>query len=575
MPKKLSINQKSVTELLATKDADFIIPDYQRPYSWDEVECATLWDDIYSFAIPDNDYSAFDESDEYFLGPIVVFKNNDGKSEIIDGQQRLTTLMLLLRAFYEAFGDSMQDPNSLDTKREIAKCLWKADAFGRPVTPLKLKIDSEVATDNDKEEFIKILQQGQAPSDLKSRYATNYRFFQDKIHDFITDAPSYFPYLPIRILCNCILLPIEAESQDTALRIFSTLNDRGKPLSDSDIFKAHLYKAATKKGVKDTFITQWKDLENICEKIFQPKTGVPTDEIFTRYMYYERAKKGVRDYYTVEALRKFYEADGYKLFTENYEQTFSNLLSLANFWLSIHKRNEDVFSQRILRRLFVLSQAPNGMWTYITSVYFMHNRDINGLLDEEKFYVFLNKITAFIWAYTIMRPGITSLRGPLLSEMVDIIKGKDAAFSNYKFDADGLRNTLSNFIFSGNRPITRSMLVWWAFNDEHQELLPKGTRLEIEHIYAKNRSPVPTNLEALGNKSMLEKDINIRASDYRFRDKAKYYLGQVPGKPPTGIYELSNMASTKQDFTEQDIAQRTRIILDSFMNFISDNNLFR
>ena len=54
--------------------------------------------------------------------------------------------------------------------------------------------------------------------------------FEIKIHDFLSDYPSYFAYLPTRILNNCILLPIEAESQDTALRIFSTLNDRGKPL---------------------------------------------------------------------------------------------------------------------------------------------------------------------------------------------------------------------------------------------------------------------------------------------------------------------------------------------------------
>ena len=58
---------------------------------------------------------------------------------------------------------------------------------------------------------------------------------------------------------NCILLPIEAESQDTALRIFSTLNDRGMPLSDSDIFKAQLYKFYSSQGEKDSFIEKWKD----------------------------------------------------------------------------------------------------------------------------------------------------------------------------------------------------------------------------------------------------------------------------------------------------------------------------
>ncbi|MDD6975441.1 MAG: DUF262 domain-containing protein [Bacteroidales bacterium] len=53
-----------------------------------------------AIAIPENDYQKFKSGDEYFLGPIVTFKNSDGKLEIIDGQQRLTTLMLLLRALY-------------------------------------------------------------------------------------------------------------------------------------------------------------------------------------------------------------------------------------------------------------------------------------------------------------------------------------------------------------------------------------------------------------------------------------------------------------------------------------------
>ena len=93
---KLNIDQKSVRALFSEKKADFLIPDYQRPYAWGEKECQTLWDDLFLFAFPDNDCDKFNsDSDEYFLGPIVTFKNDDGKMEIIDGQQRLTTLMLL------------------------------------------------------------------------------------------------------------------------------------------------------------------------------------------------------------------------------------------------------------------------------------------------------------------------------------------------------------------------------------------------------------------------------------------------------------------------------------------------
>ncbi|MBR2433388.1 MAG: DUF262 domain-containing protein, partial [Clostridia bacterium] len=128
---KLNVDQKTVKELFENKKSDFLIPDYQRPYAWSETECLTLWDDIFAFAFPDNDFSKFDSNnDEYYLGPIVTFKNEDGKMEIIDGQQRLTTLMLLLRAFYSKFGN-MQDDNSKATRENIEKCIWKTDEFDR------------------------------------------------------------------------------------------------------------------------------------------------------------------------------------------------------------------------------------------------------------------------------------------------------------------------------------------------------------------------------------------------------------------------------------------------------------
>ena len=107
---KLNVDQKAIIDLLSDKKADFLIPDYQRPYAWSEEQCQTLWDDIFLFSFPDNNYEAFDDNEEYFLGSIVTYKNENGKSEVIDGQQRLTTLMLMLRAFYDKF-ESMKDKN--------------------------------------------------------------------------------------------------------------------------------------------------------------------------------------------------------------------------------------------------------------------------------------------------------------------------------------------------------------------------------------------------------------------------------------------------------------------------------
>lgn len=577
---KLNIDQKSIKSLFSDNKSDFLIPDYQRPYAWQITECQTLWEDTFSFAIPENDYQKFKSGDEYFLGPIVTFKNSDGKLEIIDGQQRLTTLMLLLRALYTHYLVA-QDAQTVKTREEIAKCIWKTDEFSNPIMD-QLKIDSQVATDEVKDEFLTILLKGEAPESMKSNYAINYRFFQGKIKELINKMPSSFMYYPVRLMNNCILLPIEAESQDTALTIFSTLNNRGLPLSDADIFKAQFYKYYTKKGTKDNFVQRWSKLNTLCEKIFHPITGTPMDELFTKYMYYERAKQRI-DSSTTEALRKFYGKDDYAILKN--DTTFQNLEDLAKFWEDVYTQNEDRFSQDILRKLYVLCYAPNSMWGYVLSVYYMRNRQQDGLLEEEPLAIFLDKITAFIWSYAITNPGVNSLRTPIYAEMINIIDGKSVEFEKFKFDKTSLSTSFGNYEFRNTRPVTKSMLTWWAINYANQELPSLEITFDIEHIYARNRNEKeqslsnPVKVESLGNKAVLEKRINIRASDYRFEDKKKYYNGYTNGqgkeKEGTIVKELIEMSASKTDFTEADIDARRTTMLESFYAFVESNGLMK
>jgi hypothetical protein len=378
------------------------------------------------------------------------------------------------------------------------------------------------------------------------------------------------------------MLPIEAESRDTALRIFSTLNDRGLPLSDADIFKAQFYKFYGDKGKKDDFIERWKDLEKICRKIFHPIAGTPMDELFARYMYYERAKQDIKSS-TTEGLRKFYERDQYKLLKN--EKTFDNLEILAKFWQDVADQDTDRFSDRILRKLFVLNYAPNGMWYYFVSVYFMHNKDAVGKLDEIPFESFLTKTIGFIWTYAITNPGVNALRTPVYTEMINIINNKPVNFDGFKFDSDEVKAAFDICPFSNIRPITKSMLTWWAFTDNDQPLPEIGTVFEIEHIFAKNRyENEPTtfnnikNLDSLGNKSLLEERINIRASDNIFSDKVKYYQGFTKSngkrKEGTQIIELVKL-SNKENFTEKDIEKRTSQIIECFISFLGENNLIK
>ena len=91
MPEDLSAifkpEAKTIMKIFGDADSYYQIPDYQRPYSWNDEQIEQLWDDIYS-AMKSNDES-------YFLGPMILIRTNDGYFEVVDGQQRLTTLMIL------------------------------------------------------------------------------------------------------------------------------------------------------------------------------------------------------------------------------------------------------------------------------------------------------------------------------------------------------------------------------------------------------------------------------------------------------------------------------------------------
>ena len=182
-----------------------------------------------------------------------------------------------------------------------------------------------------------------------------------------------------------------------------------------------------------------------------------------------------------------------------------------------------------------------------------------------------------------MRPGVNALRSPVYPEMINIVNNKPVLFTEYKFDKDAIRNAFENYEFTNGRPITKSILAWWLYTRKDQELISNENSFEIEHIYSKKRQDNDkglkntNNLESLGNKALLEKNINIRASDYRFEDKKKYYSGFTTDKGikkvPTKDAELFAMATELSDFEEKDIIERKELIISSFINYLKENDL--
>ena len=577
MAKQLNAEQRTISQIFTDPNKPkFLIPDYQRPYSWEREQCDTLWNDILTFAFPmDHTFNA--GNDRYFLGTILTFQNDFYENEVIDGQQRLITFLLMLRAFYQAF-EKIQCDNKENILTSIGQCIWNTDEF-RNVDKTSLKLKSEVASDEDITEFKNILMTGESTKDNVSNYAVNYRYFQRAIAAFKNNKPENFSYLPMRILNNCILLPIEADNQNTALRIFTTLNDRGMPLSDGDIFKAQFYKIFSRNGkqAKELFIKRWKVLEELCNKNFHPRKGTPVDDLFMRYMYYAKTKRAVkadkRISDTFSDMRDFYSESNYEIFQS--EETFEELITLANFWDEVTERNEK-FSPQVLKKIYTLNFSPYSVWSYVVSLYFMSNRDLN----EEKFCAFLDKVTAMILMNAVLELGTQNIRRPFVLEFKDIFHGEPLNFDEqFKPQEKILHNRLVEMRFSNSKSITRAMLAWWTFRDPAQELPPLGVDLQIEHILAKKRQELhhvltnPDALEFLGNKSLLEKTINIRAADNRLVDKKIYYLGDGKLKQGTFNLELRDLAETHDDFTEADILARNEEIFDAFIEYLRVNDL--
>lgn len=571
---ELSVDQNQVIRYFQDNKKGFLIPDYQRPYAWTEEECRVLWCDLLAFAIPEINGEEFNEDKDYYLGSIVTFRNKSGKSEVIDGQQRITTLMLLLRAFYESSAN-MQDKGTIAMRNEIAKCIWRTDEFG--IEKIGLKITTEIASEEDRDEFLQILDNGEALPTYKSLYARNYNFFRKQIAEFKDKYPTYFAYFPNRVMLHCVLFPIETASQDTALLIFSTLNDRGLPLSDSDIFYSKFYKVFKERNEKDEFVEKWKELAKICDAIFHPINAAPMDELFMKFMYYERATSGETNLWT-KGVRSYFEKDDYKLFEDT--SVFSILQSIAFFWNDAINQDLTRFSEDVLKRLSIIYNASNLLPSHFVTVYFL----MNPQLEEKKFIAILDQVIACTLLYAICRAGQDYLRIPLYNEMAKIGRGEMVNFSQYaEWDEEHIRKALIQFQSTRNQAL-KFMLYWWMYQNPAQELLSNETKLSIEHILAKNRNldgvlEKKENIELLGNKSLIENKLNIRASDYRFEDKREYYLGirVVRDKKTIGtqVADLRELAEKHKTFMETEIIERNNRMIQVLIDYLRLHGLIK
>lgn len=518
----IDVNKQSVVELLKSgKEHPFVIPEYQRPYAWGEDEIITLFDDLWEFSI---EHTKPGGAKTYFLGSIVSFENEKGEKEIIDGQQRITSLFLLLRAVYSMLEkEENKDDKVLNFINKINPALWLEDELTGKVDKTKILLRSDVATDQGNEILRSILETGVTQKGAKDNYSRNYNKF---IELYTQKAPSnglhMFEFMNA-LLNYSILLPITADNQDTALTIFSTLNNRGLPLSDADIFKSIIYKQLDPQGKKD-FATRWKELE---------ADAANYDETIQSLFYYQmfvmRAKDGDENT-TTPGVRKYFMTKGKNRLTV---QVIDELEENLKLW-KVVKGHEELAGEEwsknfnILKILDCLSSYTNEFWKYPVLIFYKTYKDNPQF--EEIFEKFLGKLCALLVTRYLEAPSISAVKGDILKLNVQIIKSITPTFTA------GFRTTIENpeanpFFITPHRSMVRMLLKVLAYDNPAQNgLLPD--KWEIEHIFPQkwessfftiSEDEANTKLEQLGNKIPLEKPMNIRASNNYFDKKKEQY----------------------------------------------------
>ena len=522
MPTTIEVNKQSVEMLLGSgKSKPFVIPEYQRPYAWTEEQVETLFEDLWEFTTISG---GAERESSYFLGSVVSYENENGEQEIIDGQQRITSLFLLLRAIYTKLVATPESERTAEANNFIGKIeptIWRTDKLTGTVDFKNILLTSRVVNNEGNEILRAILESGKTDENAKDNYSRNYRYFQKLFDRHSTENPLMIYQFIYAVLNQAILLPITADTQDTALTIFSTLNDRGLPLSDADIFKAKIYNQLEVEA-KKAFIERWKDLD---EQATDANESI--QQLFYYNMFYYRAldqdtnttTPGVRKYYSANKFERLYK-----------KELLDTLFIILNLWKVINKGEEiegEAWSKnnKIKQTLDILTSYPNEFWKYPVVIYYVCYRNEENF--ETRFARFLNKLLMELMTKYLMMPTINAVKPDILKLNSAIVASNIPIFEFKTVDV----TQLEPYIHNPNRNAVRMLLKTLAY--EHQDdLLP--TKWEIEHIFPQkwqtnyfpkeSDSTIKEKIEHIGNKLPFEKKLNIVAGNGYFSKKKKEYM---------------------------------------------------
>lgn len=281
----------SIRELFGNADALYKIPQYQRPYKWENEQVEKLWDDI---------FEAFEnEGENYFLGSIITAKPRDNEKsayiDVVDGQQRLTTLMILFCVVRDMYPDINADNSDENPFAVDINTIKASIALFEKSARLKLYTHSQHQSDFEelivKGNTLKLNRpykyQVQSDEEPKFKFINTAVIFREKL----TELGEAVSAELINYLFNQVqIIRIDCKNREFAIKLFQVLNDRGMDLTAADLIKSFLleklygkYKddADTSKLKEEQFISDWREME---QSIKSCDLGL--NELFIIYEYY-------------------------------------------------------------------------------------------------------------------------------------------------------------------------------------------------------------------------------------------------------------------------------------------------
>jgi len=257
----LKISSKSYTvETLFSGQRSFFIPRFQRPYSWDDDNITQFWNDVTS-----------GEQANYFIGSMVSYTVGKHSYALVDGQQRITTIMVLLCCLRDTFAQ-LEDQNKADALHGFIE-------FPDRDNNLHYTLQTETSFPYLQDEILKFgkpdldITPGREESSIKSAAAIFARSIKKKLDHIDKNSSINDKEKLIRKIqsiskirdyaLELSLILITLTNEEDAYFIFETLNTRGKDLALGDLLKNHFSKNISKTGDVDTVKEKWSSLQSI------------------------------------------------------------------------------------------------------------------------------------------------------------------------------------------------------------------------------------------------------------------------------------------------------------------------